>query len=112
MSNVPGNLIVSEDVIASVAGHAASTVYGVVGMASPAAESGIAKILPKRRSAGGVKVTVGDDGTTIDLYVILEHGVNINTVSDNLAEAMSFALKEFVQGKLTTEVHVQGIEVR
>ena len=112
MSNVPGNLIITDDVITRVAGHAASTVYGVVGMASPSAEAGTAKILPMRRSHNGVVVTTEGDTTRIDLYVVLEHGVNINVVSDNLVEATTFALKGLTQGTLAIEVHVQGIQVR
>jgi uncharacterized alkaline shock family protein YloU len=110
MSNVvPGNLIVSEEVIADVAAHAARDVYGVVAMSSPDPER-----TPKflRRPNSGVTVSVGEEGTKVDLYVIIEHGVNINTVSANLAEALSFALDGFAQGPLDVEVHVQGIQVR
>lgn len=112
MSNVPGNLIITDEVVSRVAGHAAGSVYGVVGMASPSTEAGLAKILPMRRSHNGVVVTSSEEGTEVDLYVILEHGVNINTVSENLVEALSFALKDLVQGSLSIEVHVQGIQVR
>ncbi len=112
MSKVPGNLIITDDVITRVAGHAASSVYGVVGMAAPSSDSGAAKILPLRRLHNGVVVTTTDDETKVDLYVVLEHGVNINTVSENLSEAISFALNGLTQGTLSIEVHVQGIQVR
>lgn len=45
-NEIAGDLIVSEDVIADVAGHAALECYGVVGMAAPNAADGLAKILP------------------------------------------------------------------
>ncbi|MDO5334861.1 MAG: Asp23/Gls24 family envelope stress response protein [Coriobacteriia bacterium] len=112
MSNVPGNLIITDDVISRVAGHAAGSVYGVVGMAAPSTEAGLAKLLPVRRSHNGVVVETTEGQTRVDLYVVLEHGVNINTVSENLVEAMSFALKGLVQGALVVEVHVQAIQVR
>ena len=44
-NEIAGDLIVSEDVIADVAGHAALECYGVVGMAAPNAADGLAKIL-------------------------------------------------------------------
>ena len=109
-NEIAGDLIVSEDVIADVAGHAALECYGVVGMAAPNAADGLAKILPQSRLRRGIVVSSDEEGTTVSLYVILEHGVNINVVSTNLAEQ---ALKEFVRTPLKgVEVHVQGIKVR
>ena len=111
-NEIAGDLIVSEDVIADVAGHAALECYGVVGMAAPNAADGLAKILPQSRLRRGIVVSSDEEGTTVSLYVILEHGVNINVVSTNLAE-VTFALKEFVRTPLKgVEVHVQGIKVR
>lgn len=114
MSNeVTGTLVVSEDVIAEVAGHAALQCYGVVGMANPSTTGGLAKLLPHSRSRRGIVVSTDEQGTLISLYVVLEHGVNINTVSTNLVDQVTFALKEFVQTPLRgVEVHVQGIKVR
>ena len=114
MSNViAGDLVVSEDVIADVAGHAALQCYGVVGMAAPNAVDGLVKILPKSRLRRGIVVSTDEDGTLVSLYVILEHGVNISTVSENLVDQVSFALREFVRASFKgVEVHVQGIKVR
>ena len=114
MSNeIAGDLVVSEEVIADVAGHAATQCYGVVGMAAPNAVDGLAKLLPKSRLRRGIVVSTDDEGTLVSLYVIVEHGVNISTVSENLVEQVSFALKEFVRTPFKgVEVHVQGIKVR
>lgn len=112
-NKVTGDLIVSEDVLADVAGNAALQCYGVVGMAAPNAADGLAKILPQSRLRRGIVVSVDEEGTAVDLYVILEHGVNINVVSTNLVDQVTFALKEFVQTPLKgVNVHVQGIKVR
>ena len=114
MSNViAGDLVVSEDVIADVAGHAALQCYGVVGMEAPNAVDGLVKILPKSRLRRGIVVSTDEDGTLVSLYVILEHGVNISTVSENLVDQVSFALREFVRTPFKgVAVHVQGIKVR
>lgn len=112
-NEIAGSLVVSEDVIADVAGHAAAQCYGVVGMAAPNAVDGLVKLLPKSRLRRGVVVSSDDEGTLVSLYVILEHGVNINTVSTNLVDQVTFALKEFVSTPLKgVEIHVQGIKVR
>ena len=58
-------------------------------------------------------LSVDEDGVLISLYVVLEHGVNINVVSTNLVDQVTFALEEFVQAPLKgIDVHVQGIKVR
>ena len=114
MSNeIAGDLIVSEDVIADAAGHAALQCYGVVGMAAPNAVDGLAKLLPQSRLRRGIVVSSDEEGTLVSLYVILEHGVNISTVSANLVDQVTFALKELVRTPFKgVEVHVQGIKVR
>lgn len=112
-NEITGSLVVSEDVIADVAGHAALQCYGVVGMAAPNAVDGLAKLLPASRLRRGIVVSTDEDGTIVSLYVVLEHGVNINTVSTNLVDAVTFALQGFVQTPLKgVEIHVQGIKVR
>ncbi len=110
---VAGNLTVSEEVLADVAGHAALQCYGVVGMTAPNAVGGIARLLPISRLHRGVVISSDEEGTLVSLYVILEHGVNINVVSSNLVDQVSFALKDFIQDSLKgVDVHVQGIKVR
>ena len=49
----------------------------------------------------------------VDLYVVIEYGTNINTVSQNLIEAVTFALTNYAQVPLAgVDVHVQGVKVR
>ena len=43
----------------------------------------------------------------------MEYGTNINTVSQNLVDQVSFALTEYAKVPLSgVDVHVQGIKVR
>ncbi|WP_303858889.1 Asp23/Gls24 family envelope stress response protein [Senegalimassilia anaerobia] len=110
---IPGNLHVANDVLADLVGNAALECYGVVGMAAPSAADGIAKILPASRLRRGVTVTVTDAGVHVALYVVIEYGTNINTVSQNLVDQVTFVLKEYARVPLDgVEVHVQGVKVR
>ena len=96
---IPGNLHVANDVLADMVGNAALECYGVVGMAAPSAADGIAKILPASRLRRG--------------DVVIEYGTNINTVSQNLIDQVSFALTEYARVPLDgVEVHVQSVKVR
>lgn len=61
-----GNIKIADDVVAIIAGLAATEVEGVVGMSGGIA-GGIADILGKRNLSKGVKVEVGDQQASIDL---------------------------------------------
>ena len=112
-ASIPGNLHVANDVLADMAGHAALGCYGIVGMTAPASVPGIAKIIPAGKLRRGVVVSATDAGVHVDLHVIIEYGTNINTVSQNLAEQVSFVLKEYARVPLDgVDVHVQGVKVR
>ena len=107
-TTIPGNLHVANDVLADLVGNAALECYGVVGMAAPSAADGIAKILRR-----GVVVDTTDAGVHVQLYVVIEYGTNINTVSQNLVDQVTFALKEYARVPIDgVEVHVQGVKVR
>lgn len=110
---ISGNLHVSNDVLADLAGNAATACYGVVGMAAPSLQDGIAKILPANRLRRGIVVSAAEHGVHVDLYVVIEYGTNINTVSRNLIDNVTYVLTEFAQVPLDgVDVHVQGIKVR
>ena len=111
--NVAGNLHVANEVLADMVGNAAMESYGIVGMAAPNAADGIAKMLPHSRLRRGVVIVTTEKGIHVDLYVIIEYGTNINTVSQNLIDKVTFDLTEYAKVPLDgVEVHVQGIKVR
>ena len=48
-----------------------------------------------------------------DLYVIIEHGVNLTEASRMLAEKVTYVLEDSAQLPVdAVEVHVQGVRVR
>ncbi len=111
-ATVPGNLHVSNDVLADIVGNAALECYGVVGMTAASAADGIAKILPASRLRRGVVVTNVEEGIHVDLYVVIEYGTTITTVSQNLIDQVSFALGEYARVPVAgIEVHVQDVRV-
>ncbi len=110
---IPGKLHVANDVLADMVGHAAMECYGVVGMVAPSAADGISKILPPSRLRRGITLESTDAGVRVDLYVVIEYGTNINAVSQNLVETVTFVLKEQARVNIDTiEVHVQDVKVR
>lgn len=110
---VPGSLHIATDVIADIAGLTALESYGVVGMAGPLLRDGIATLLPRTKLRKGVDVKFGAEGARVDLYVIVEHGVNIATVAKNLEDTLTFMIHDLTDVPLeAVVVHVQGVKVR
>lgn len=111
--NIPGDLHIANEVLADMVGNAALECYGVVGMTAADTDGAIAKILPAHRLRRGVVVESTEAGVHVDLYVVIEYGTNILTVSQNLIDQVSFALTEYAHVPLAgVEVHVQDIKVR
>lgn len=112
---VSGTLNVSNDVIADIAGYAAMSCYGVVGMAEQLQGAESVRLLPGQRLRKGVLVTSGGDGLSVDLHVIIENGVNMKSVSENLASSVSFTLAEIAQidpAHLSISIHIDGMKSR
>lgn len=107
---VPGSLRVSNDVIADLAGYAALECYGVVGMAVTDEEQGVARILPIYRLRKGIEVSLEDGNITVDLHVVLEQGVNMASVAQNLVSTVKFILNQIAElSDVEVRVHVEGM---
>ena len=104
-----GNIKIADDVVAIIAGLAATEVEGVVGMSGGIA-GGIADILGKRNLSKGVKVEVGDQQAAIDLYIIVKFGARIPDVAWKIQESVKQAIESMTGLEaLSINVHVQGV---
>ncbi len=110
---ITGTLTVSDNVFADLAGYAAKECYGVVGMASANSHDKLA-VLPSSRLRKGVMVSQDEQGRLkIDLFVIVEYGVNIAAVARNLVDSVQFVLRRVAQiDDAVVNVHVRGMKVR
>lgn len=110
---IPGKLHVANDVLVDMVGHAALECYGVVGMVAPTTADGFAKILPASKLRRGITLDTTDNGVHVDLYVVIEYGTNMNAVSQNLKDAVTFVLKEQARVPVDgVEIHVEDVKVR
>lgn len=112
---IAGTLSVSNEVIADIAGYAAMSCYGVVGMAEQMQGAESVRLLPGQRLRKGVLVTTTESGLTVDLHVVLEAGVNMRSVSDNLSSSVAFTLFEIAQidpASLKIAIHIDGMKSR
>jgi uncharacterized alkaline shock family protein YloU len=110
---ITGELRVTDGVIADLIGYAALESYGVVGMTAPKVPEGIARLLPTKSLRKGVVVNHTDDGLDVALYIVIEHGTNLASVSKNLQDRVHYVLEEYINVQVSeVTIHVQGVHVQ
>ena len=104
------NIKIADDVIAVIAGAAASEVPGVASMAGGFA-GGISEVFSgKKNFAKGIKVEAGEKETRIDVNIIVEYGVRIPDVAFEIQNRVKKAVESMTGLKVVdVNVHVQGV---
>lgn len=108
-----GTIEITNEVIATVVGGAATNVFGIVGMASKnQLKDNINEILRKENYARGVVVRQEENGIAVDVYTIVSYGTKISEVSRNVQEKVKYNL-ETMLGVVANSVNVfvQGVRV-
>lgn len=85
-----GEIIISNNVIANIAGAVANNCYGVVGMAVRNAKDGIVSLLKSGNLSKGIAVQVEDNAITIDMHIMVQYGVNIAAICDSIMHNVSY----------------------
>ena len=88
-----GNVMISEDVIATIVANAISEVEGVVGLSvKPGAD--IADMIGKKNWGKGIKITIGQDNElSIDCNVNVGYGQSVVVVAKAVQDAVTAALE-------------------
>ena len=107
-----GTVTYANDVIATIAGVAATEVSGVAGM-SGGISSGITEMLGKKNLTKGVKVEVGTQEAAIDLNIVVEYGSELHKVAEAVQENVKKAV-ETMTGLQVVEVNfnILGVNVK
>lgn len=108
-----GKVRIADEVIAAVAGAAAVSCYGLVGMAARNVQDGLSELLGQDQIDRGVRVRLDADGSTVvDLFVVVQYGVNIAEVAENVKEQVRYQVERMLGLKVrAVNVHVQGVRV-
>ena len=94
-NNDGGSINVSTSVYTDIAGTAASNCFGVKGMAARSVKDGVYHLLRKETASKGVKVTFHeDDSITIDLHIIVDHGVNLSAVGESIISEVRYKVNK------------------
>ena len=95
-NNDKGSVTVSAAVYTEIAGTAATNCFGVKGMAARSVQDGLFHLLRKESSGKGVLVEFHDDNTiTIDLHIIVDHGVNLQAVGASIISEVRYSRRSF-----------------
>lgn len=90
--NKNGVVIISDDVIAKIAGMAATRCYGVVGMTTRKG-NGLASLLLGDSITKGVDVSIENDRITVDLHIMVEYGVNISVICESIVKNVKYSIE-------------------
>lgn len=100
---------ISEEVVATIAGIAASEVKGVHGLNGGIVE-GFSGIFGKKSFSKGVKVQVTEKDATIDLYITVEYGCRILDIAWEIQKRVTTSVENMTGLKvLEANVHVQSV---
>ena len=107
-NNENGSVRIDAGVFTDIVGTAASNCFGVKGMAARSVTDGVYHLLRKESVGKGVKVEFHeDDSITIDLHIMVDHGVNLNAVGESIISEV-----RYVVSKCTgTEVRAVNVHI-
>ena len=106
IKNDLGSLVINEAVIAGIAGNAVTKCTGIA-----SATTG-ANFWSRENLTKGIKVTGESEKVIIDVSIIIEYGVKIAQVSENIMTSVAKQVKEFTGLEVEkVNIMVEGIKV-
>jgi uncharacterized alkaline shock family protein YloU len=107
-----GTVNFTEEVIATIAGIAATECYGLVGMAPRSMQDGLAELLNRENFSRGVDVKLEDGKLVIGLHIVVEYGTRIATVADNVMGKVKYSVEHLLGLEVDrVQINVQGVRV-
>ncbi|MGD6802980.1 Asp23/Gls24 family envelope stress response protein [Rossellomorea vietnamensis] len=108
-----GQIDITNDVVAMIAGGAAIDCYGIVGMASKnQIKDGLTDILRKENFTRGVIVRQEEEEVHIDMYIIVSYGTKISEIAHNVQSKVKYTLNKTVGLAVdSVNIFVQGVRV-
>ncbi len=95
-NNESGSVNVSSGVYTDIAGTVATNCFGVKGMAARSVKDGVYHLLRKESMSKGVSVTIHEDDTiSIDLHIIVDNGVNLQTVGESIISRIRYEVSKY-----------------
>ena len=106
---VPGEITITTDAIAQLAGLTAAECYGVVGAEPKGGRLG--RLVSRDKPERGIEVVRLPDGLVITLRVVIEHGLNLAEVASTVRSHVGYEVTRLT-GIPTATVEVVIADVR
>ncbi|MFI3115937.1 MAG: Asp23/Gls24 family envelope stress response protein [Clostridia bacterium] len=106
VKNKLGNISISTESIASIAGYSATNCFGVKGMTIKSVADGLFHMLKKESQSRGVDVIECEDGgIDIKLHVACQFGVNIHEVCKSIIGEVRYNVEQM------TGIDVNNVDI-
>ena len=106
ITNDSGSIRISDDVFTLLAGDAATSCFGVKGMAGRSKDGGPLQLLRRESMSKGVVVHYNDDEiVSLELHIGVDQGVNMATVARSSMKEVSYKLQK------NTGIPVKAVDV-
>ena len=110
-NNELGSILIQKDAIASIARQSTLQSYGVVGLAPKDIFENVRQII-KKDIKYGVNVDYDHDGLVIDLYIIVEYGTRIKSISNSIVNLVKYNVEKTIGLPVRRiNVHVRGLRI-
>ena len=95
LNNDKGVISISGSVVANITGNAATNCFRVKGMAYRSMTDGLVHLLRKESMSKGVRVQFHEDDTiSIDLHIMVDHGVNLAAVGASIISEVRYVVNK------------------
>lgn len=112
LTNDLGVVNISKEVISIMAGLTAMECYGLVGMASQSFQDGISELVGVKNLSKGIEINITEEGVELDLYIVVEYGVKISEVANNVMDRVKYTLEDKAGVKVKeVNINVQGVRL-
>jgi uncharacterized alkaline shock family protein YloU len=109
--NELGSILIQKEAIASVARQSTLQSYGVVGLAPKNLLENIRQLFNKDAKFG-VDVEFDHDGLVVDIYIIVEYGTRIKSITNSVVNSVKYNVEKTVGLPVRRiNVHVRGLRI-
>jgi len=110
INNEKGSIEITNEVFTVIAGDAASSCFGVRGMAYKNVKDGIVSLLKRENMSKGVSVKFDGEKVNIDVHIIVEHGVNITAICESIISEVRYNVERITRVKVgVVNVNVDSV---
>lgn len=107
-----GRITISPEAIAQIVARVVVECYGVVGMRAPGpARERVTRLLPRARATRGIVVRNVDGAVALDLFVVVEYGLNLAEVAATVRSRVAYEVERLTGLQVgSIDVHIQDVK--